>query len=169
MQWPRAVQSACAAAFASPHWAPLESLGPSGPACPFLPCPALTCCAVLLLHVLCLLPSCPGLQEVTTPVGQYAYASPALLESRGLSEADRESTKVGPTADAAVVLCAPCLAPTYNVVPLGAECSGAESAKLLPSRPLRVWPCLMGCRVCMGTGLSGPKYDTRRAPCCTSV
>lgn len=33
-------------------------------------------------------------QEVTTPVGQYAYATPALLESRGLSEADRESTKV---------------------------------------------------------------------------
>jgi hypothetical protein len=34
------------------------------------------------------------LQEVTTPVGQYAYASSALLESRGLSEADRESTQL---------------------------------------------------------------------------
>ena len=44
-------------------------------------------------EVLCL-PSRSVAQEVTTPVGQYAYASPALLESRGLSEADRESTKV---------------------------------------------------------------------------
>lgn len=98
-------------------------MGQYAHSCPALSCPALSCCAVLLSHVPCLLPCCPGLQEVTTPVGQYAYASPALLESRGLSEADRESTKVGPTADAAVVLCAPCFAPAYNEVPLGAECS----------------------------------------------
>ncbi len=50
-------------------------------------------CPPLKRETLCL-PSCLVSQEVTTPVGQYAYASPVLLESRGLSEADRESTKV---------------------------------------------------------------------------
>jgi hypothetical protein len=33
-------------------------------------------------------------QEVTTPVGQYAYATAALLERRGLKEADRAPIKV---------------------------------------------------------------------------
>ncbi|KAL4427934.1 hypothetical protein ABPG75_002023 [Micractinium tetrahymenae] len=34
------------------------------------------------------------LQEVTTPVGQYAYASPALLARKGLIEADRDPIKL---------------------------------------------------------------------------
>ncbi|KAL4442124.1 hypothetical protein ABPG77_011385 [Micractinium sp. CCAP 211/92] len=34
------------------------------------------------------------LQEVTTPVGQYAYAGPALLARRGLTEADRDPLKL---------------------------------------------------------------------------
>lgn len=33
------------------------------------------------------------LQEVTTPVGQYAYASPALLQKKGLCQADCDPMK----------------------------------------------------------------------------
>ena len=34
------------------------------------------------------------MQEVTTPVGQYAYASAALLERKGIDESEREPIKV---------------------------------------------------------------------------
>lgn len=34
------------------------------------------------------------LQEVTTPVGQYAYAAPALLAKKGLREEDREPVRL---------------------------------------------------------------------------
>jgi hypothetical protein len=36
------------------------------------------------------------LQEVTTPVGSYAYAAPGLLQARGLTPQDRDPMKVGP-------------------------------------------------------------------------
>lgn len=47
----------------------------------------------------------PCAQEVTTPVGQYAYASGALLERKGLTEEDRDATKVWPAAAGGSNMC----------------------------------------------------------------
>ena len=76
----------------------------------------------------------PGVaQEVTTPVGQYAYASPALLARKGLTEADQDPLKVGGWA--ARVACQRGL--LVLRMPLSHRCGHPATEPAAPA----LWPC----------------------------
>lgn len=82
------------------------------------------------------------LQEVTTPVGSYAYAAPDLLQARGLTPQDRDPMKVGGAGAGGVaggslwLLCATKLTPPASCGPALLAAAVVQLITSPPSHPL---------------------------------